>query len=160
MTKKPFNFLKKMKTFFLTPVCQQLIKMPYEYAKDLDQDLERFWDYAKFLSKIKGFKDEAILNRTFAGYFDDDINLIRECLRGLVKLFVLSEDDSKWFGPLLEYDQSCMNDKQQLARVDTCLEMLRKYTNVSRAVKDSIFMEDDSELTIEDFDFKYGLVVE
>lgn len=134
--------------------------MPYEYAKDLDRDLERFWDYTKFLSKIKGYKDESILNRTFDGYFDDDINLIRECLRGLVKLFVLSEDHSKWFYQMLEYDQSCMNDKQQLARLDTCLEMLRKQTIVSRELKESIFMGDDSGLTIEDFDLKYGLVVE
>lgn len=149
-----------MKTIFLTPVCQQLSKMPYEYAKDLDRDLERFWVYAKFLSEIKGYEDESILNRTFTGYFDDDINLVRECIRGLVKLFVLSEDDSKWFGPLLEYDQSCMNDKQQLGRVDTCLEMLRKYTNVSRRLKESIFTGDDSELTIKDLNLKYGLVIE
>ena len=134
--------------------------MPYEYAKDLDRDLERFWDYTKFLSRVKGYEDESILNRTFTGYFDDDINLIRECLRGLVKLFDLSEDDSKWFGPLLEYDQSCMNDKQQLGRVDTCLEMLRKYTNISRDLKESIFMEDDSGLTIEDLNLKYEPVVE
>lgn len=149
-----------MKLFLLTLVCQQLFKMPYEYAKDLDRDLERFWDYAKFLSKIKGYDDESILNRKLDDSFDEGINLVRECLRGLVKLFVLSEDDSKWFGPLLEYDQSCMNDKQQLGRVDTCLEMLRKYTNVSRAVKESIFMEDDSGLTIEDLKLKYGPVVE
>ena len=149
-----------MKTFFFSPVCQQLIKMPYEYAKDLDRDLERFWDYAKFLSEIKGYKDESILNRTFTGYFDDDINLIRKCIRGLVKLFVLSTDDSKWFYQMLEYDQSCMNDKQQLGRLDICLEMLRKQTIVSREVKESIFMFDDSSLTIQDFDVKYGEVVE
>lgn len=134
--------------------------MPYEYAKDLDRDLEGFWDYTKFLSKIKGFKDESILNRTFDGYFDDDINLVRECIRGLVKLFVFSEDDSKWFYQMLEYDQSCMNDKQQLGRLDICLEMLRKQTIVSRQLKESIFMRDDSGLTIEDFDLKYGAVVE
>jgi hypothetical protein len=134
--------------------------MPYEYAKDLDRDLERFWDYTKFLSKIKGFKDESILNTTFTGYFDDDINLIRKCIRGLVKLFVLSTDDSKWFYQMLEYDQSCMNDKQQLGRLDICLEMLRKQTIVSREVKESIFMFDDSSLTIQDFDVKYGAVVE
>jgi hypothetical protein len=134
--------------------------MPYEYAKDLDRDLERFWDYTKFLSKIKGFKDESILNTTFTGYFDDDINLIRKCIRGLVKLFVLSTDDSKWFYQMLEYDQSCMNDKQQLGRLDICLEMLRKQTIVSREVKESIFMFDDSSLTIQDFDVKYGEVVE
>ena len=134
--------------------------MPYEYAKDLDRDLERFWDYTKFLSKIKGFKDESILNRTLTGYFDDDINLIRKCIRGLVKLFVLSTDDSKWFYQMLEYDQSCMNDKQQLGRLDICLEMLRKQTIVSRALKESIFMFDDSGLTIQDFDVKYGEVVE
>ncbi len=134
--------------------------MPYEYAKDLDRDLERFWDYTKFLSKIKGFKDESILNTTFTGYFDDDINLIRKCIRGLVKLFVLSTDDSKWFYQMLEYDQSCMNDKQQLGRLDICLEMLRKQTIVSREVKESIFMFDDSGLTIQDFDVKYGEVVE
>ena len=134
--------------------------MPYEYAKDLDRDLEGFWDYTKFLSKIKGFKDGSVLNRTLTGHFDDDINLVRECIRGLVKLFVFSEDDSKWFYQMLEYDQSCMNDKQQLGRLGICLEMLRKQTIVSRELKESIFMRDDSGLTIEDFDLKYGAVVE
>ena len=134
--------------------------MPYDYAKDLDRDLERFWDYTKFLSKMKGFKDESVLNRTLTGHFDDDINLVRECIRGLVKLFVLSKDDIKWFYQMLEYDQSCMNDKQQLGRLDICLEMLRKQTIVSRELKESIFMRDDSSLTIDDFDLKYGAVVE
>jgi len=115
--------------------------------------VERIWWYTQFLAKTAG--EPYIFELTKS--LDENIRLVRECIRELIDHFDILENekrDLKRMLRMLDFDQ--LSVSVQIIHLTDCVVQLGKYANMSFEFSQSFFYDDDSNLTDEELEFKYG----
>jgi hypothetical protein len=113
--------------------------------------VERIWWYTQFIAKTTG--RQYIFELTTS--LNENIRLIRECIRELIDNFDILENEKRDLKRMLDFDQ--LSVSMRIIRLTDCVVQLGKYANLSFELSQSFFYDDDSNLTDEELEFKYGV---
>ena len=111
---------------------------------------ERIWWYTQFLAKTTG--EPYIFELTKS--LDENIWLIRECIVKLISNFDILANEKHSLRRMLDFDQ--LSVSMRIIRLTDCVVQLGKYANMSFEFSQSFFYDDDSKLTEEELELKYG----
>jgi hypothetical protein len=112
--------------------------------------VERIWWYTQFLAKTTG--QQYIFELTTS--LNENIILIRECIVKLILYFDILVNEKNKLRRMLDFDQ--LSVSVQIIHLTDCVVQLGKYANMSFEFSQSFFYDDDSNLTDEELEFKYG----
>jgi hypothetical protein len=112
--------------------------------------VERIWWYTHFLAQTTGQQYIFELTQTL----NENIRLIRECIRELIDRFDILANQKRELKRMLDFDQ--LSVSMQIIRLTDCVVQLGIYANLSFELSQSFFYDDDSRLTEEELEFKYG----
>ena len=112
--------------------------------------VERIWWYTQFLAKTAG--QQYIFELTTS--LNENIRLIRLCIIELISYFDILSNEKRDLKRMLDFDQLTVS--MQIIRLTDCVVKLGIYANLSFELSQSFFYDDDSRLTDEELEFKYG----
>ena len=112
--------------------------------------VERIWWYTQFLAKTAGQQYIFELTKSL----DENIRLICECVRELIDHFDILSNEKRDLKRMLDFDQ--LSVSMRIIRLTDCVVQLGKYANLSFELSQSFFYDDDSRLTDEELELKYG----
>ena len=112
--------------------------------------VERIWWYTQFLAKTAG--QQYIFELTTS--LNENIRLIRLCIIELISYFDILSNEKRDLKRMLDFDQLTVS--MQIIRLTDCVVQLGKYANLSFELSQSFFYDDDSRLTEEELELKYG----
>lgn len=112
---------------------------------------DKIWWYLQFIAKVNRHphKNELV------GSLFEDIEIIREFIRELFRMFHVTIDEHLEFNQMLAFDNSLFNYIENIRRLWICADMLARYSKLSVALSESFRTEDDTELSNEDMELKY-----
>ena len=113
--------------------------------------VERIWWYTQFIAKTAG--EPYIFELTKS--LDENIRLVRLCIIELISYFDILANQKRELNRMLDFDQ--LSVSMQIIRLTDCVVQLGIYANLSFEFSQSFFYDDDSNLTEEELEFKYGV---